>query len=51
VKEVQSLPGCFFGVGSGLPVSAPWTYGSTPAGYGGAPDNVCSAHVSIGEAF
>lgn len=51
VKEVQSLPGCFFGVGSGLPLTSPWTYGSSPAAYAGAPDNVCSAHVSIGEAF
>ena len=51
VKAVQSSPGCFFGVGSGLPVSDPYTYGATPGAYGGAPDNICSAHLSIGEAF
>ena len=48
---MQSLPGCFFGLGEGLPLAAPWTYDGTPAAYAGAPDNLCSAHLSIGEAF
>jgi len=51
VKQVQSAPGCFFGLGSGLPFDAPFTSGATPAGYAGAPDNLCGAHLSIGEAF
>ena len=38
-------------IGSGLPVSNPYTYGPTPAPGGGMPDNLCSAHLSIGEAF
>jgi outer membrane protein assembly factor BamA len=51
VKAVQSAPGCFFGLGSGLPIEKPFVYGATPAAYGGSPDNLCSAHLSIGEAF
>ena len=51
VKEVLSMPGCFFGLGSGLPVAAPFQAGTTPSPYGGSPDNLCSAHLSIGEAF
>lgn len=51
VKQVLSMPGCFLGLGSGLPAGAPWQAGSTPMAYGGSPDNLCSAHLSIGEAF
>ncbi len=47
----RSAPGCFFGLGSGLPVSDPYERGMTPSAYAGAPDNACSAHLSIGEAF
>jgi outer membrane protein assembly factor BamA len=50
-RAYQSAPGCFFGLGSGLPVSNPYTYGPTPAPGAGMPDNLCSAHLSIGEAF
>lgn len=50
-RAYQSAPGCFFGLGSGLPISDPYTYGSTPAPGAGMPDNLCSAHLSIGEAF
>ncbi len=51
VKEFVSAPGCFFGAGSGLPWTAPHVYGPTAAPYGGSPDNLCSVHISIGEAF
>ena len=51
VKSFQSAPGCFFGLGSGLPVSQPYTYGAQAGAWAGSPDNLCSAHLSIGEAF
>ncbi|MFO0598778.1 MAG: BamA/TamA family outer membrane protein [Myxococcaceae bacterium] len=51
VQQVVSTPGCFFGLGSGLPISNPTSVGPAPAGYAGSPDNLCSAHLSIGEAF
>ncbi|MFT3711809.1 MAG: BamA/TamA family outer membrane protein [Archangium sp.] len=51
VKQVLSAPGCFLGLGSGLPIDKPFVAGATPLGYGGSPDNLCSAHLSIGEAF
>lgn len=51
VKEFLSAPGCFFGAGSGLPLDNPYLYGPSAAPYGGSPDNLCSVHLSIGEAF
>jgi translocation and assembly module TamA len=51
VKQVLSAPGCFLGLGSGLPVADPFVRAATPAAFGGSPDNLCSAHLSIGEAF
>lgn len=51
VKQVLSAPGCFFGLGSGRPFDQPLEPGAAPGAYGGAPDNLCSAHLSIGEAF
>lgn len=51
VKEFVSAPGCFLGVGSGRPLSDPYVYGASAAAYGGSPDNLCSVHLSIGEAF
>lgn len=47
----RSAPGCFFGLGSGNPVSDPYVRAPTPANYAGSPDGLCSAHLSIGEAF
>ena len=47
----RSAPGCFFGAGSGLPFSDPYLRSPNPADYAGSPDNSCSAHLSIGEAF
>jgi translocation and assembly module TamA len=47
----RSAPGCFFGLGSGLPISDPYSRGPQAAPYAGSPDNACSAHLSIGEAF
>lgn len=47
----RNAPGCFFGLGSGLPFEDPYQRAAMPAGYAGAPDNLCSAHLSIGEAF
>ncbi len=47
----RSAPGCFFGLGSGRPVADPYVRSAEPAGYAGSPDNLCSAHLSIGEAF
>jgi hypothetical protein len=52
VKQVLSAPGCFLGIGSGRPLDqSPLVAGATPGAYGGSPDNLCSAHLSIGEAF
>jgi translocation and assembly module TamA len=47
----RSAPGCFFGLGSGVPVGDPYSRASMAAPYAGSPDNLCSAHLSIGEAF
>ena len=47
----KSAPGCFFGAGSGLPIGDPYSRASTAAAFAGSPDNLCSAHLSIGEAF
>ncbi len=48
----QSMPGCFFGLGSGQAYWDSTTYGPTPMpAQAGMPDNLCSAHLSIGEAF
>lgn len=48
----QSMPGCFFGLGSGQAYWDSMTYGATPMpAQAGMPDNLCSAHLSIGEAF
>ena len=47
----RSAPGCFFGAGSGLPFSDPYVRSPDPAAFAGSPDNSCSAHLSIGEAF
>jgi translocation and assembly module TamA len=50
-KAFRSAPGCFFGVGSGNPLSDPYSRGPEAAPYAGSPDSLCSAHLSIGEAF
>lgn len=48
----QSQPGCFFGAGSGQLYWDSMTYAPTPTpAQAGMPDNLCSAHLSIGEAF
>ena len=47
----RSAPGCFFGLGSGKPIGDPYDRGPTAAPFAGSPDNACSAHLSIGEAF
>ncbi|MGV3620369.1 MAG: BamA/TamA family outer membrane protein [Archangium sp.] len=48
----QSQPGCFFGAGSGQLYWDSMTYAPTPTPMqAGMPDNLCSAHLSIGEAF
>ena len=47
----RSAPGCFFGLGSGRPIGDPYVRSADPADYPGSPDNLCSAHLSIGEAF
>ena len=49
--DFRSAPGCFFGLGSGNPISDPYLRGPFPADYAGSPDGLCSAHLSIGEAF
>jgi hypothetical protein len=51
VNQFRSAPGCFFGLGSGLPADDPYTRGAQPGPWAGSPDNLCSAHLSIGEAF
>ena len=44
--------GCFFGAGSGQLYWDSMTYAPTPTPMqAGMPDNLCSAHLSIGEAF
>ncbi len=50
VSAFRSSPGCFFNTGS------PYAFNDVPPmaeaqAYGGSPDNLCSAHLSIGEAF
>ena len=49
--DFRSAPGCFFGVGSGLPIGDPYSRAASATPFPGSPDNVCSAHLSIGEAF
>ncbi len=50
-QAYQSAPGCFFGLGSQYAGWEPYSYAATPAPGAGLPDNLCSAHLSIGEAF
>ena len=47
----RSAPGCFFGLGSTAPFSDPYERAPQASAYAGSPDNLCSAHLSIGEAF
>lgn len=51
VGQFRSAPGCFFGLGSGRPAGDPYVRGAEPGPWAGSPDNLCSAHLSIGEAF
>jgi translocation and assembly module TamA len=51
VPQYRSSPGCFFGLGSGLPADNPYLRGAEAGPWAGSPDNLCSAHLSIGEAF
>lgn len=49
--EFRSQPGCFFGLRPGVNLNDPYTRGATAASFAGSPDNLCGAHLSIGEAF
>lgn len=51
VTQFRSAPGCFFGLGSGNSINDPYSRGPGAASYAGSPDGLCSAHLSIGEAF
>ncbi|MDP1826473.1 MAG: BamA/TamA family outer membrane protein [Archangium sp.] len=51
VEQFRSAPGCFFGAGSGNSLADPYSRGPVPSPYAGSPDGLCSAHLSIGEAF
>lgn len=45
-RLLTSSPGCFFGSFAPPPVAQ-----ATPQSYAGSPDNLCTLHLSIGEAF